>query len=418
MGILKHFVCSPGDKKILRELAKKQLEIANSPKNLERVELWKRHNALKAERPVIHIEVGTFRQDIIDPMMKCQTPYGRMIEYTLLQNFCNLELFDDDKVVAPYYMVDYLSEFELFDQKVKETVLKDKNGLELGHEFGYVIKDLHDDFDKIMNKSKSVVHKNITMRNKAILDDIFGDILPVKLVSNCLYAVPTQKVVHLMGMENMLFAMYDYPDEFKQMMDRIAEDYIAHFKMLENEGCLLQNHEFEGLAQGSMCFYDEAPKSGKILTTDVWGFLDSQETVGVSPDMFDEFIFPCYKKIGDIYGRLSYGCCEPVSAVWDSVKQFENLKKVSISPWCDEEFMASELKGSGIIYQRKPSPNYLGVGDTLDEAAFREHIDKTVKTARGCTLEITQRDVYTVNKDLNKVKRYVEIIRESIEENW
>jgi hypothetical protein len=33
-------------------------------------------------------------------------------------------------------------------------------------------------------------------------------------------------------------------------------------------------------------------------------------------------------------------------------------------------------------------------------------------------LEITQRDVYTINNDENKAKRYVEIIREEIESCW
>lgn len=80
--------------------------------------------------------------------------------------------------------------------------------------------------------------------------------------------------------------------------------------------------------------------------------------------------------------------------------------------------MAEQLRGKNIIYHRKPSPNFLGVGETLDEDGFRAHIEKTLKTAQGCHLEITQRDVYTVNHDLKKVQRYVEIIRESIENCW
>ncbi|MBQ8002761.1 MAG: hypothetical protein IJ297_04900, partial [Clostridia bacterium] len=240
----------------------------------------------------------------------------------------------------------------------------------------------------------------------------------VKLVSDCLYAVPTQHVVHMMGMENMLYSIYDYPDEFKEMMNRIADDYIAYFKHLEKEGVLLQNHSFELVGQGTMAFYDEPSCSGAMKTTDLWGFMDSQETVGMSPDMFREFIFPYYKRIADIFGRLSYGCCEPVDAFWEDIKTLPNLKKVSISPWCNEEFMADKLRNSGIIYHRKPSPNFLGVGANLDEGAFREHIEKTLKVAHGCNVEITQRDVYTVNRDINKVKRYVEIIRESIENCW
>lgn len=418
MGILQHVMCTPKEKARLRELAKRQVELANSPVNLERVELWKRHNAFKGERPVIHIEVGTFRQETIEPLLQCKTPFARMVEYNLLQNFYNFEQFDDDRVVPPYYMVNYITGFTLFGHYVKESVLKDDNGIELGHQFKHIITDLHDDFDIVMSKSRYTVTKQTTYQQKKVLEDIFGDILPVRLSMNSLYAVPTQQVVHMMGMENMMFAMYDYPDEFKQMMDRIAEDYIEYFKYLEKKDCLLPNTEFEGLAQGSMCFWPEKPDHDKILTTDVWGFMDSQETVGISPDMFEEFIFPCYEKIGKLFGRLSYGCCEPVSAVWDCVKRFDNLKKVSISPWCDEEMMADELRGKDIIYHRKPSPNFLGVGAELDEAGFREHIEKTIKTARGCHLEITQRDVYTINHDLDKVRRYVNIIRDTIDKYW
>lgn len=406
------------DRERLRELAARQVEVANSEKNLERVELWKRHNMCKGERPVIHIEVDTFAHEAISPQLVCQDSWARWIEYRLLHNMINLETFDDDKIVAPFFKMGYHSWFSLFGHNIKQSVVRKEDGTEMGHTFEHIIDDLADDFDKITQPSIYGVSKENTMAEFERLSDTFGDILPVKIASDCLYAVPTQKVVHMMGMENMLYAMYDYPDEFKDMMQRIANDYVAYFKHLEHEGVLLQNHGFESVGQGTWAFYDEVEKSGPAKTTDLWGFMDSQETVGISPDMFREFIFPCYKQIAENFGRLSYGCCEPVSAFWDDIKTLPNLKKVSISPWCDEEFMANELRGSGIIYHRKPSPNFLGVGEKLDEAAFREHIEKTLKVAKGCSVEITQRDVYTVNKDINKVKRYVEIIRESIENCW
>lgn len=406
------------DRERLRALAAHQLELANSEKNLERVELWKRHNAYKGERPPIHIEVDTFAKEAINPLMQCEDGFARGLEYRLLHNCINLETFDDDRVVAPYYQMSYDSNFLLFGHHIKESVVTDDKGIEMGHKFDHIIDDLEDDFDKIMNETTFGVNKESTFKKQEMINDVFGDILPVRIVKNCLYAVPTQHVVHMMGMENMLYSVYDYPDKFKLMMERIADSYIAYFKHLEAEGTLLQNHAFESLGQGSVCFWDEEEKTGKIVTEDLWGFMDSQETVGMSPAMFREFIFPCYKRIADIFGRLSYGCCEPVNTFWDDIKTLPNLKKVSISPWCDEEYMADQLRGSGIIYHRKPSPNYLGVGTTLDEDAFRAHIEKTLKTAKGCKVEITQRDVYTVNNDIGKVKRYVEIIRESIENCW
>ena len=163
---------------------------------------------------------------------------------------------------------------------------------------------------------------------------------------------------------------------------------------------------------------DEAAKR-PFTTRDVWGFMDSQETVGMSPQMYQEFIFPCYQKISQQYGLLSYGCCEPVNPIWDScLSKLDNLRKVSISPWCDEEFMGERLAGSKVIYHRKPSPNYLGVGTSLDEDGLRASLRKTFQAARGCKLEITQRDVYTINGDIGKAKRYVDIVKEEIEMNW
>jgi hypothetical protein len=74
--------------------------------------------------------------------------------------------------------------------------------------------------------------------------------------------------------------------------------------------------------------------------------------------------------------------------------------------------MGERLGGTNIIYHRKPDATFLGVGTVLDEDSFRANIRKTLDCAKKCTIEFTQRDVYTVNHDISKVKRYVEIIKE------
>ena len=402
----------------LRSLAAHQAELAASEKNLERVALWKRHNACRGERPVIHIEEGTFGHQAIGPQLQCRDEFARSLEWGLLHNCIGLETFDDDRVVAPWFGIEYDRHFRLFGHSIRQDVLRQEDGTELGHKFEHIISDLEEDWDKILQPTEFGVDKVSTLANKERIEDIFGDILPVRLVCSSLYAVPTQQVVHMMGMENMLYSIYDYPELFLEMMDRIADSYIQSFRHLESEGVLIQNRSFEWVAQGSMAFWEGPEVTGPAKTTDLWGFLDSQETVGMSPAMFREFIFPCYKKIAQLFGRLSYGCCEPVSAFWEDIRTLPNLKKVSISPWCDEEYMAQQLRGTDIIYQRKPSPNFLGVGSTLDEEGARAHIEKTLKTAQGCHVEITQRDVYTVGGDLSRVQRYVQIIRECIDKCW
>ncbi|MGL6175320.1 MAG: hypothetical protein ACRC1P_12020 [Cellulosilyticaceae bacterium] len=410
---------SSKDREIIRELAKKQYDYSQLPSMKETEKEWYKHNQLQGNRPMIHIEMGTFDKEIILGLLKCESEQARQIEASLYKNFLNHEICGDDRVVADFYGVSWRTYFRLFDRQITVTHAKDS----VGHQFNYIIKDLQEDLPNL-GQTKFGVDKEGTLAYKAFLEDLFGDVLPVKMTSSSLGAVPTQDVVHMMGMEQMFFAMYDYPDEFHAFMNRIAEDYINYFKWLETEGLLMTTTGNQWLGQGSFCYTDELPNQeqvkGRLITTqDMWGFMDSQETVSLSPDMYEEFIFPYYKKVSELFGLFSYGCCEPVDPFWDKcISKFENLRKVSISPWCNEEKMGNELRGSKIIYHRKPSPNYLGVGKELDEEAFSKHIIDTLRAAKGCKLEIAQRDVYTLGGNIPKARRYVEIIRNLIDKYW
>ena len=392
---MQRYMIDGKDRMILRELAKKQYEYSQTEKNKNRIREWTDHNSLQGKRPMIHLELWTFALEIIPQRLQCKGEFARDVETKLYCNFLNQELFDDDRVTPDYYPLPYDTHFTLFNIPIK----KHNSVGSVGHEF------------------ISVVDMESTMLKKQALEEAFGDILPVRVQMDCLYSVPTQMIVHFMKMENMMFNIYDYPELFKEMMNRIADDTLAYYRMLEEKHLILPTTGGESLGQGSWCYNRELPgeeeaKIRPLTTRDVWGFMDSQETVGLSPEMFEEFIFPCYKKISEQYGLLSYGCCEPVDPIWENcISKLENLRKVSISPWCNEEYMGERLKGSKTIFHRKPSPNYLGVGTVLDEEAVRESIRKTMKASEGCKLEITQRDVYTINNDTKKAKRYVDIIK-------
>lgn len=414
------YIVSNEDRTILRELAKKQMELANQDVNKKRIKEWTLHNNLEGKRPMIHLEMGTFQHEILPQRMQCTGDFARGIEGQIYSNFLNQELFDDDRVTPDYFGVGYGSYFKAFGVDIKVTEAYDSDGKKsVGHQFEHIVNDLEEDYHKL-GKSPYGLDMEGSLARKEAVEDIIGDILPVKMIGGALYSVPTQDVVHIMGMENMMFNMYDYPELFKEMMDRIAEDTIEYMKYLEEQRALLPTVGNEHLGQGSFCFNDVLPKDKEIITTkDVWGFMDSQETVSISPQMYEEFIFPAYQKISKNFGLLSYGCCEPIDPIWDNcISKLENLRKVSISPWCDEEKMGEKLRGSKVIFHRKPSPNYLGVGEKLDEEEFRKHIRKSVLAARGCKMEIAQRDVYTINHDIEKARRYIQIIREEIDKYW
>lgn len=214
------------DRERLRALAAHQLELANSPRNLERIAHWRRHNAVQPGRPLVHVELDTFEQEVVEPMLECVGEAARRLERDLLRGFVNLELFDDDWVVNDYFGIEWESYFHLFGHEIGRTTAIDGSGSSLGHHFNHVIGDLEEDYHKL-GQSTFGVDETATIAYRTLAEETFGDILPVRMTSSCPQAVPTQKVVHLMGMENMCFNMSDYPELFAQMMERIADDYIA-----------------------------------------------------------------------------------------------------------------------------------------------------------------------------------------------
>ena len=75
------------------------------------------------------------------------------------------------------------------------------------------------------------------------------------------------------------------------------------------------------------------------------------------------------------------------------------------------------LRGTDIVFSRKPNPNFLGVDETLDEEAWSTHIRTTLEATRGVSVEFIIRDVYTVHGDLTKPRRAVELARRQIEQH-
>lgn len=401
------------DLEIIRDLAKRQYEISQLPTMQKLKKEWINHNSLRGTRPIITIEVNTFANEVISPLLNCVNEDFRDIEFELYKNIVNYELFSDDTVVKDYFPVICYPEFKPFDIDVQTQKSEG-----IGHHFIEQITDLENDFSKL-KRSSFISHKKEAVGRASYIEELLGDILPVKITGVSIFATPTQNLVHLMNMETIFYSMHDYPKLFKQMMDNLSNDYLELFAYMEKEKLVFSTNDGEILGNGSYCYNDELPVKDNLSVEDVWGFMDSQETVGVSPEMFEEFIFPYYKKISDKFGLLSYGCCEPIDPIWKNcISKLDNLRKLSISAWCNEEYMGDQLQNRNIIYHRKPSANYIGLGNVLDEQGVAKHIAKTVAAARGCKLEISQRDVYTINHDISKVKRYVEIIRNECEKHY
>ncbi len=198
------------------------------------------------------------------------------METTLYCSFLNQELFDDDRVTPDYFALNYDTYFHLFGLNAQVSTTKDAQGNDsIGYHYEPIVEDLEDDYGKL-GPSVFGVDLDTTEKKRQAIENAIGDILPVRMQMNCLTSVPTQEVVHFMGMENMMYAMYDYPDLYKKMMDRIADDTLAYYHMLEEKRLILPTTAFEGVSQGSWAFNRELPgwdewEKRPFTTKDVWG---------------------------------------------------------------------------------------------------------------------------------------------------
>jgi len=408
----------------LRQLAAKQAEYAALPAMQQRKRQWYALNdGHPGARPPVIVETWTFDRDFMpEDVFHCASDLGRGIERQLLRNVRNHELIDDDKVIPDTFDVRWFTQIDEMGVRIDRETVKDAQGVETGYRFLHPIQDLERDLEKL-KPAVCAVDREGTLAWVAFLDDLLGDLLPVRIRTGTYGATMlTHRVVELMGMQAYLLAILDAPAAVHALMAYLRDNALRVMHWAESEGLLRLNNGNQDSFGSSYNFTERLPAPGfngcPVRLRDMWGASNSQETVGISPAQFHEFCFPYYSDVCEPIGLLYYGCCEPAHPFWDDIRQLPHLKKVSISRWCDETFMGEALRGTEIVYSRKPHPNFLSVDERLDEDAWAAHIRETLEATRGVSVEFIIRDVYTVHGDLGNARRAVEIAHREIERHY
>ena len=402
------------DRQRLRALAGKQLEYAADAKNADILKKWQALAEGHRESPTVRLLFSNFRDEVIYSRLECESEPARAIETRLLDTMVGRELFDDDTPISPTYDLSRTVRFRLFGVQPKLT----RSATGKGFHIEPVIDDLEAQLDELRGGSFEVDEEDTDLRIRQAAD-IFGDILPPRLVMPSLTGAITNPLVHLMGMENYYVSMYDCPDALHEVMDMATSLYEKYYDHLEAHGLLLPTHAISPVAQESFAFNSELPSDRAVRTTDVWGFLESQETTAVAPKTFGEFVFPYQDRLVRRFGLLSYGCCERVDAIWpDYLSKWKNLRKLSVSPFNNEAEVGEYLRGSNVVYYSKPRAEYVTEPGPMDEDALRRYFKGVFESASGCLLEVAQREVGTIFGDFERGRRYVELTRECIDEYW
>lgn len=415
---------SANDRERLRTLAGRYSEIFNSDEMNRRREAWRLTNGLKERTVPFQIEDnGTFFDDVL-PELECEGKVERNFEKQMLRAITNYELIPDDRIFSPLFNVK-MDIHQPGDEELCPEFDRirgdDGHGGSLGFRTTRPLADLPNSLHKLQRKPFTV-DRELTMAKVERAESIFGDLLPVATVNNSIVwsgCGMASQAVNWIGMENLFMMMMDEPESVHAFFDFVATERCDYFDWLEKEGLLVLNNKEVDIGSGSCGYTDDLPKreigpDDSLCYDDLWGFQESQEATGISPDMFEEFIFPVQKRVSDRFGLVYYGCCEPVHKLYPVIKGLTNVRKITVSPWCDQDSIAEQV-GKNVVMSRKPHPMQL-CGESFDANSFTEHIQETLTASRDNFVELIFRDTCTLSGGMKE--RLVEacgIIRKLID---
>ena len=411
--IIDKLVICRKDQEILRRLASQVARLAARPIENEKRDLWFRHNTLQATRPLIFCDPENGWNEIItDAQMQCQGELAREWEMTLRKETFWGESMGDDRVIEPYFEVPYV--YSESDWGMKETKIGGQNG---GSYTWNSPLESYDSLDQLHFPSISVDHE-ATATLLSLAKKVLGDLLTVRLKGRWWWSLGmTWDLVNLRGLEQIMFDVYDYPDQLHQLMGILRDGTLAKLDFLQENALLSLNNDGTYVGSGGFGYTGELPQAdfdSKITrTSDMWGFCESQETTTFSPDMFAEFIFPYQLPILERFGLNCYGCCEPLDKRWYVIKNVPRLRRVSVSPWANLADMADKL-ADRYIYSIKPHPASLAV-PSLDQRRIRTELRRALQTTRNCRVEIIMKDNHTIGNNPQNVIGWCQIARREAE---
>jgi hypothetical protein len=399
------------DVTIIRELAAQVAEIAALPAQEEKRKLWRRLNARKPARPMVMIDQVCWNEMNIGTEITPQCTdkecrrYEDYLRYTLYQ----WKHFPVDMVVEPFVRVSKAIRNSGFGLGIhEETAVGDPTNSVVGHKYK---NQLQADADLEKVRMPQISHDTAeTERRLAVAHELFDGRLEVRSWGADPYLSLWDIIVMWMSVEDALYALIDKPDFVHRLLARMTDGYLSMLDQLEEQGLLCGP---QSLVHCTGAYTDELPAPGydpsRPRTKDLWMFGLAQILATVSPAMFKEFEVDYTGRICARFGLVYYGCCDPLDGKMNEVRLLPNVRKISMSPWVNEERGAAEIRGD-YVYSRKPSPALLA-GDTFKPAQVREDLLATRQACEKyhCPLEIILKDISTVRYEPERLFQWAKV---------
>ncbi len=401
------------DRSILRELASRYAEVCADPIMDERRDLWRRHNALQRTRAPIYVRAFAWHE-MPASALRCQDPALHAVEDTLRQSLFRAT-FADDTILEPWLAIDaaWVTPADgLWGLPVRWT----------GKEYGRAgvweapIK-APEDMDRLA-EPHHIIDEAETRRRVEPLQDAIGDIVAVVVDRAPAYRMWASDIsthlAYLRGLEQIMWDMIDRPQWLHRLLAHMRDGILrAHDEAEEAGDWTLLDHQNQAMPYAEE-LPDPSAEGGSVPRSSLWTYCASQETTAVGPAMFDEFMLQYQIPIHEKFGLLAYGCCEDLTQKIPLLKRIPNLRRIAVAPAADVPRCAEQI-GDAYVLSYRPSPADM-VSYGLDDEQVADILRRDLSACRDCIVDITLKDVETVQHDPERVRHWVTIVRDVLED--
>ena len=415
------------DMDVLRELAKRTMEVANRPVQEEKRNLWKRLNGLKPCRPMVLIDQICWNEMNVEDELtiRCEDALCREYETFLRRQLYSFRHMPVDMVVEPWVVVpklmtgysagfaDWQGNFDFGIEIDQETKTLDATNSVVSRSFHSQINDI-DDVEKIRMPQIRYL-KEESEAKLALVQEIFAGTIDVKLEGCYPGFWFFDAIVHWCGVENTLYSMAGGAEFLHAICNRLLDAYLCGLDQLEQQGLL---GDAQTLVHCTGAYSEELENSPAPIGSAkrLWTFNLSQIFSSASPTDHEEFEVAYSRSWYERFGLGYYGCCEPLHDRIEMLHQIPNIRKVSISPFANPEAGAEAL-GKNYVMSRKPLPTVFAMDSFDAEASYREIRDlMKVCQQTGTPLEIIQKDISTLKYRPERLWKWADAVMRAVQE--
>lgn len=395
------------DQEILSPLVERILELSGRPEEEAKKDLWARHNALQStEKIPVSLTFEGIPELQWDLMfgrghLRCQGEVARYLEFYVKKRIWMAENVPDDRVVWKAVSLPAIYTRHHHDWGV--DLVWRSTGAELSSKS--IVAPFAADIEMSkLRRPETDVDEAATSARLSEARELLAGRLEVHAEYETLGESPFEFAVRLRGIQQILFDVYDCPDQVHSMMEFITQAIIADHQRREQRGWINCPVDPSGRYQMVPTFRQIStyllPDFGSRppQVSDERAYVSAQSASGLGPAMYAEFVHPYDCRISELYPAKSvyYHGCECLNQKLDIISTLPNLGRHHVSAWSSVALAAKKYQGA-VNLEVTSHPNLIAMGATRQE--MKKEMADRAREAAGHPIDLSITDVYNLGGD-------------------